>query len=177
MDAHPPLTDRFSDILAFAFDMDGVLTDGGLWLTEAGEWMRRMHIRDGFALQLAVAKGYSVSVISGSVSAPVSDRLRRLGVTDVRMGVDDKAAALAEVAALWRIPASSILFMGDDVPDLPAMRMAGLGCCPSDACRDVREAAHYVSRERGGEGCVRDVIERVLRCKGDWTGDLGLKSV
>lgn len=176
MDANLPLTDRFSAIRAFVFDMDGVLTDGGLWLTESGEWMRRMHIRDGYALQLAVRKGYRVAVVSGSSSNPVEARLRKLGVTDLHMGVDDKGGCLSDLVAAWDMPSEAVLFMGDDVPDLPALLTAGMGCCPSDACRDVREAAAYVSTYRGGEGCVRDVIERVLRCKGDWNSVTGIRS-
>jgi 3-deoxy-D-manno-octulosonate 8-phosphate phosphatase (KDO 8-P phosphatase) len=168
MDANTPLTDRFSAIRAFAFDMDGVLTDGGLWLSESGEWIRRMHIRDGYALQLAVRMGYAVAVVSGSASKPVAGRLKKLGVTDIHMGVDDKAACLGMLMSAWGLPHEAVLFMGDDVPDLPALTAAGLGCCPSDACRDVRETAAYVSSFRGGEGCVRDVIERVMRCRGDW---------
>jgi 3-deoxy-D-manno-octulosonate 8-phosphate phosphatase (KDO 8-P phosphatase) len=177
MDANIPLTDRFSAIRAFVFDMDGVLTDGGLWLMESGEWVRRMHIRDGYALQLAVRMGYPVAVISGSASKPVEARLRKLGVSELHMGVDDKAACLITLISAWGMPAEAVLFMGDDVPDLPALTVAGLGCCPSDACRDVTEKAAYVSSHRGGEGCVREVIERVLRCKGDWYAMSGIRSV
>lgn len=177
MDPNTPLTDRFSLIRAFVFDMDGVLTDGGLWLTESGEWMRRMHIRDGYAVQLAVRSGYRVAVVSGSASNPVESRLKKLGVSDLYMGVDDKGARLSALMEAWGMPPEAVLFMGDDVPDLPALTLAGLGCCPSDACRDVRDTAAYVSTYRGGEGCVRDVIERVLRCRGDWHAVSGIRSV
>lgn len=177
MEANIPLTDRFSAIRAFVFDMDGVLTDGGLWLMESGEWTRRMHIRDGYALQLAIRSGYCVAVVSGSASKPVEARLKKLGVSDLYMGVENKGARLSSLMAAWGVPPEAVLFMGDDVPDLPALALAGLGCCPSDACRDVRDMAAYVSTYRGGEGCVRDVIERVLRCRGDWHGVSAIRSV
>jgi len=164
------LLQRLLGIRSFVFDMDGVLTDGGLWLPASGEWVRRMHIRDGYALRYAADAGYPTAVISGSASPPVADRLAGLGVRDVRMDVSDKRGALLDLLQAWSLQPGSVLYMGDDVPDLPALRTAGLACCPADACRDVREAAHYVSPVRGGEGCVRDVIEWVLRGQGRWTG-------
>jgi len=166
---HMNLLQRLHRIRAFVFDMDGVLTDGGLWLPASGEWVRRMHIRDGYALRSAVDRGFPTAVISGSASPPVADRLAGLGVLDVLMDVSDKRSALLDLLNVWSLPPESVLYMGDDVPDLPALRIAGLACCPADACRDVREAAHHVSTFRGGEGCVRDVIEWVLRGQGRWT--------
>lgn len=168
---------RFSSVKALAFDMDGVLTDGGLWILPDGEWVRRMHIRDGYALQAAVKSGYRVMVISGSVSGPVEERLRRLGVTDVHMGVSDKRSRLLEILSGHGIDPAECLFMGDDLPDLDAVRTAGIGCCPADAASEVREASVYVSPARGGEGCVRDVIERVMRSRGDWSHVDGVKSI
>lgn len=162
---------------AMAFDMDGVLTDGGLWLLPDGEWMRRMHIRDGYALQAAVKAGYHVIVISGSASGPVEERLRRLGVVDVHMGVTDKADRLLSILEKHGVRKEDCLFMGDDLPDLAAMRKAGLSCCPADAASEVREAAHYVSPWKGGEGCVRDVIERVMRAAGRWAPPEDIRSV
>lgn len=170
------LLERFSQVRALVFDMDGVLTDGGLWLLPDGEWMRRMHIRDGYALQAAVKAGYLVSVISGSTSEPVRQRLERLGVTDVHMGVSDKCEKLRSTLSFHGMQAEESLFMGDDLPDLSAIRAAGIGCCPSDAASEVRDAAHYVSPWKGGEGCVRDVIERVMRSAGSWTHSEGLRS-
>lgn len=162
------LLQRLLGIRCFVFDMDGVLTDGGLWLPASGEWVRRMHIRDGFALRIAAEAGFPVGVISGSDSPPVADRLASLGVLEVRMAVADKGAALMDMLRGWSLPPASALYMGDDVPDLPALQAAGLGGCPADACRDVREASHYVSPLRGGEGCVRDIVEWVLRGQGRW---------
>jgi 3-deoxy-D-manno-octulosonate 8-phosphate phosphatase (KDO 8-P phosphatase) len=171
------LLQRFSRVNAMAFDMDGVLTDGGLWLLPDGEWMRRMHIRDGYALQAAVKAGYPVMVISGSVSKPVEQRLRRLGVTDVQMGVTDKVECLVSSLSRYGTTPDRALFMGDDIPDLKAIQAVGVGCCPSDAVAEVREASDYVSPHRGGEGCVRDVIELVMRSGGKWSQPDGISSV
>lgn len=164
-------------IRIFAFDMDGVLTDGGLWLHADGEWVRRMHIKDGYALQLAVRKGYSVCVISGSHSIPVTHRLEKLGITDIFMGVSDKKECLEAFARSRDIDMSMVLYMGDDIPDMDVMKAAGISCCPSDAATELREFANYLSPIRGGEGCVRDVIEKVLKLNGHWDDSDGLKSI
>ena len=163
------LLQKFSTLKALAFDMDGVLTDGGLWILPEGEWVRRMHIRDGYALQAAVKEGYPVMVISGSVSSPVEQRLRKLGVEEVHMGVKNKLDCLIGILTGHGIDPGDCLFMGDDLPDLECVRTAGIGCCPADAASEVREASDYLSPFRGGEGCVRDVIERVMRSRGVWS--------
>lgn len=171
------LAERFSRVRAFVFDMDGVLTDGGLWLLEAGEWLRRMHIHDGFALQLAVQKGYRVAVISCAESRPVRLHLGQFNIQEVHMSVSDKAVCLKGLLKSWGLAASAVLYMGDDLPDLPAMRLAGIACCPANATSDVRAVAAYISTLEGGNGCVRDVIERVLRSKSDWQLLDGIQSV
>ena len=167
---------RFSPITTFVFDMDGVLTDGSLLVMPDGEWVRQMNIKDGYALQLAVKKGYNVWVITGSSSAPVEKRLNRLGITMVFQQVKDKLALMAQLQEEHRVSAEELLYMGDDIPDLQAMLSAGLSCCPSDACRDILEMAHYVSPVKGGEGCARDVIEKVMRVQGKWLQDISVAS-
>ena len=171
------LLERFAGIRALVFDMDGVLTDGGLWLLSDGEWTRRMDIKDGYALQAAVKAGYTVAVVSGSVSIQVERRLRRLGVEEVHMDVSDKEEKLKEILDRHSIPISHALFMGDDLPDLGALRLVGIGCCPSDAAAEVREAADYISPYDGGRGSVRDVIERVMRAAGNWTSVPAARSI
>lgn len=168
--------ERFSPIRLFAFDMDGVLTDGSVLVMPEGEWVRRMHIRDGFALQLAVKKGYEVALISGSWSQPVADRMRKLGVQHVFEKVSDKSTCLNDLMYTLGLKAEQVLFMGDDVPDLPALHIAGLPACPADAVDDVRLIARYISPFKGGEGCVRDVIEKTLRLNGHWDHESGLRS-
>lgn len=152
-------------------DVDGVLTDGSLWLMPGGTQVRKMNIRDGYALQLAIQKGYRILIISGAVSTEVTQRLQGLGLTDIRMGIKNKAAELQEYCNSNQIQLSEVVCMGDDVPDIPMLQMAGVACCPSDAIPSIRFQAMYVSPQKGGEGCVRDVIEKVMKLRGDWSED------
>ncbi|MBC7948167.1 MAG: HAD hydrolase family protein [Chitinophagaceae bacterium] len=159
---------NFATITTFIFDIDGVLTDGTVLVMENGVQARRMSIKDGFALQLAVKKGYRIIIISGSAPSPVIDRLAKLGITDVNMEVLDKKSFISSLMNQHGIKIEEVLFMGDDLPDLPAMSVVGLPACPSDAADEIREVVKYVSPRKGGCGCVRDVIERVMKHKGDW---------
>lgn len=159
---------RFRLIKTFVFDMDGVLTDGSLLIDQENNWLRKMNIRDGYALQLAVKSGFEVIVISGSDSPQVKDRLNRLGITEVFMKVTHKEKFLKELAIKKEWALSETLYMGDDIPDYECMRIAGIGACPSDAAREIRETASYISPLPGGRGCVRDVIEKVLKLNNKW---------
>lgn len=158
----------FSPVKAFAFDVDGVLTDGMLYVPEQGELIRRMNIKDGYALQLAVKKGYKVWIISGGKSQAVQRRLQNLGVTAVYIEVKDKVTLLKELMTAAGIERAQVLYMGDDMPDLAAMQHCGLATCPADAVAEIRAAAHYIAPLEGGKGCVRDVIEKVLKLNGHW---------
>jgi 3-deoxy-D-manno-octulosonate 8-phosphate phosphatase (KDO 8-P phosphatase) len=158
----------FKVIQTFVFDVDGVMTDGTLLLLENGQMSRKMHIRDGYAQKHAVRRGYRVAVISGGRSEAVARRLAGLGVTDVFLGVEDKKSVLERYLRENGLDAVETLYMGDDIPDLEAISLAGVRCCPSDGCREIRAVCQYVSALRGGEGCVRDVVEKVLRLRGDW---------
>ena len=162
------LLEKFRQVKVFAFDIDGVLTDGMVYVMDTGEQVRRMSIKDGFALQLAIKKGYKVVVISGSFSQPVADRLAKLGVTDTYMRIHNKLACLQQYLATNELTLEQVLFMGDDIPDLELMENCGLPACPSDAVGEIRQASQYVSRFGGGEGCVRDVIEKVLKLNNHW---------
>ena len=159
---------RLSLIKVFVFDMDGVLTDGTLLIEAGGQWLRKMSIRDGYALQLAVKSGYRVAVISGSESEPVEKRLRSLGVTDVFTKVNNKESFLKDYLSANNISLSETLFMGDDIPDYNCMIIAGLACCPSDAVVEIKQISSYISPKPGGYGCVRDVIEKVLKLNNNW---------
>ena len=165
---------KFDPVTTFVFDMDGVLTDGGLWVMPDGEWVRRMDIKDGYVLQLAVRKGYRVWVVTGSRSEPVEKRLNRLGISEVHQEVRDKRELLDRLKAEYSVPDREVLYMGDDIPDLEVMRAAGVSACPSDAGRDILEMADYISPLRGGHGCVRDVIEKVMRVQGKWDTGISL---
>jgi 3-deoxy-D-manno-octulosonate 8-phosphate phosphatase (KDO 8-P phosphatase) len=161
-------SDLFKNITAFILDVDGVLTDGTVLVLENGLQARRMSIRDGYALQLAKKKGYHVLVISGAASSPVVDRLHKLGIKDVHMGVDDKKSMVESFVASANLQPEQVLFMGDDMPDLDAMLVVGLPVCPADAVAEIREISKYISPVNGGYGCVRDVIEKVMKLKNDW---------
>jgi 3-deoxy-D-manno-octulosonate 8-phosphate phosphatase (KDO 8-P phosphatase) len=159
---------RFKLIKTFAFDMDGVLTDGNVLVDRENNWLRSMNIRDGYALQLAVRSGFEVVVISGSDSSAVRDRLNRLGVKEVFMDVKDKEDFLKQYVVEKKLSFNDLLFMGDDIPDYYCMKMAGIGACPSDATVEIKEIASYISPHKGGYGCVRDVIEKVLKLNNKW---------
>ena len=160
---------RFKLIKTFVFDMDGVLTDGSILVDSNNNWLRRMNIRDGYALQLAAREGFGIIIISGSDSAPVLDRLQRLGITDVFMKVKNKESFLKEIAKERKVDFNEILFMGDDIPDYACLQLAGVGACPVDAASEIKGIASYISPYEGGKGCVRDVIEKVMKLNNKWT--------
>jgi len=162
------LLDQFKKIRAFVFDMDGVLTDGTVYVFDNGEQVRRMNIRDGYALQLAVKKGYRVAVISGGYSAGALSRLNKLGITDAFMNVTDKRSVLLQYMADHGLSRSEVLFMGDDIPDHAAMKESDLPCSPPDAAPEIRKSAAYVTIAPAGMGCAREVIEKTLKLNGRW---------
>ncbi|MBA2499193.1 MAG: HAD hydrolase family protein [Chitinophagaceae bacterium] len=162
------LLDQFKRIRTFVFDIDGVLTDGTVIVFSGDQQLRRMNIKDGFALQMAVLKGYRVLIISGGNSEPVKERLEKLGVTDVHMSVHDKKGFLDSLLQDIQQDWQDVLYMGDDLPDLELMQHAGISACPADAVAEIREIAKYISPFAGGAGCARDVIEKVLRQNDHW---------
>lgn len=166
----------FNKIKLICLDVDGVLTNGSLLLTTSGDWLRQMNIKDGFALQLAVKKGYHVAVISGSFDEGVEKRLKKLGVTHLYFNIVDKKNCLEKLTAELGVSHDEVLFMGDDLPDMQVMQNVGLACCPADAAEEIRAISHYLSNFKGGEGCVRDVIRKVLSMHGNWAADLGIAS-
>ncbi len=158
----------FKKITTFIFDVDGVLTDGTVLVLEDGLQARRMHVKDGFALQMAIKNGYRVLIISGAQSPQVVHRLEKLGITDVHMSVLDKKAFILEYMAANDLKKEEVLYMGDDLPDIPAMGVVGLSSCPADAVNEVKEVVQYISPLKGGFACVRDVIEKVLKLNDHW---------
>jgi 3-deoxy-D-manno-octulosonate 8-phosphate phosphatase (KDO 8-P phosphatase) len=159
---------RLRQIKCFIFDVDGVLTNGALVITPEGEFLRTMNIKDGYALQLAVKKGYKVAVISGGHSEGVSRRMNRLGIMDVFMGVDDKLKTFESFTAKYQLNCDEIIYMGDDMPDIKVLGQCGIAACPNDAVQEVKKICSYISFSNGGEGCVRDIIEQTLRLHGKW---------
>ncbi len=160
--------EAFQSIETFIFDVDGVLTDSHILVLEEGHLLRKMNVRDGYAMKRAVEKGYRVVIISGGKSEGVRHRLEGLGITDVYLGVGDKIEVYEHVVELYDLKEESVLYMGDDLPDYEVMRRVGLPACPLNAAREILELAQYTSPCKGGEGCARDVIEKVLRLRGDW---------
>ncbi len=170
------LLERFQKIRLFVFDVDGVLTDGSLYVFADGEQVRKMNIKDGFALQLAVKKGYRMLVISGAFSEGVARRMEKLGITEVFMKVGDKKQLLQNYISEKGIPTEQVLFMGDDMPDYAVMKMVGLACAPADAAPEIKSVAHYISNKNGGEGCVREIIEKVLKINNHWEMETDVRS-
>lgn len=168
--------EKFKNIKTFIFDVDGVLTDGSVLLLEDGQMARKMNIKDGYALQLAVKKGYRVVVISGGTSTAVLERMARLGVTDCFIKIDDKSEKLDQYIEAHSLDKEEILFMGDDIPDYIPMQKCGLPCCPADAVAEIKQICHYISPVNGGAGCARDVIEKVLKLNGHWDLDTRIVS-
>ena len=161
----------FKNIKAFVLDVDGVLTDGSLLLMDDGQMARRMNIKDGYARQLAIKKGYHILVVSGGDSDAVKLRLQRLGINEIFMQLENKRALLIQYIEKHGLSAHQVLYMGDDIPDLLPMEFAGLTCCPADAVPEIKAASHYISPIKGGYGCVRDIIEKVLKLNGHWITD------
>ena len=155
-------------ITCFVFDVDGVLTNGEVIVMPNGILVRKMNIKDGYALQLAIKKGFHVWVISGGNSEEVEDRLRKLGINEVHMRVKDKRALLQELSILHGIALDEMLFMGDDMPDYEAMSIVGVAACPKDAAVDIKAISTYIALANGGEGCAREVIEKVLKLNDRW---------
>jgi HAD-superfamily hydrolase, subfamily IIIA len=155
-------------ITTFVFDVDGVLTDGTILITTQGEMYRTMNTKDGFALKRAYDQGYKVCIISGGTNEGVRKRLEGLGLIDIYLGAHHKTETLTEYLKSNGLKRENVLFMGDDIPDLYVMQEVGLPCCPQDSVPEIKEVSKYVSHKKGGKGCVRDVIEQVLKVQGKW---------
>jgi 3-deoxy-D-manno-octulosonate 8-phosphate phosphatase (KDO 8-P phosphatase) len=162
------ILEHFKKISTFIFDIDGVLTDGTVLVLDGGVQARRMHIKDGFALQMAVKHGYRVLIVSGSNSPQVLGRLEKLGIHDVYMAVANKQKFIEDYILQHHLKQDEVLYMADDLPDLPAMSIVGLPCCPADAVNEIKQAVKYISPLNGGYACVRDVIEKVLKLNDHW---------
>lgn len=157
-----------NNVSTFIFDVDGVMTNGKIIITTEGEMYREMNTRDGFALKYASLKGYKIGVISGGTNEGVKKRLELLGVNKVYLGIHEKDNAFNDFVKTFDINPEEVLYMGDDVPDIPVMEKAGIATCPQDAVSDVKKIADYVSHKKGGDGCLREIIEQVMRVQNKW---------
>jgi len=148
--------------------MDGVLTDGKIMVMHGHDPIRNLNSKDGYAFQLAVKKGYKIFLLSGGNSLAVKEILNRLGFIEVYMGQHDKNKCYKEMLVEHKLNPEEILYMGDDLPDHVVLKQVGVATCPADAAPEIKDACIYISQKKGGEGCARDVVEQVLRVRGDW---------
>ncbi|MEY2650816.1 MAG: KdsC family phosphatase [Schleiferiaceae bacterium] len=159
---------KLAHIKALAFDVDGVFTDGTVQLLPGQEPIRTFHSKDGYAIQVAARQGLQLAVITGGKSETVKERLKTLGIQDVWLGARHKIEAYEEWLAMYDLRDEEVLYMGDDLPDTEVLQRAGLSCCPHDSAPEIRAIVDYISPLDGGKGCVREVIEQVLRAQGKW---------
>lgn len=168
---------KFAATQVVVLDVDGVLTDGKLLVTEAGEQLRTFFVKDGYAMQLAIKMGLEIWVISGGNSAGVHKRLAGLGLTEIHLGVKNKRDVLLQLLEKYSINLDRVMYVGDDMPDYEVMQMVELAVCPKDAVEDIKVISHYMSPFNGGEGVVRDVLEKILKLQGKWGVQTEIKSV
>lgn len=159
---------KLKTITTFILDVDGVLTDGKVFLHPSGEFLRAMSTRDGLAIKMATDNGFNVFVITGGKSNQVKIRMEKLGAQEIHLGVDDKLPVFENIIKKHNLNLDEILYMGDDLPDFYPIKKSGVGCCPEDAAEEIKAVADYVSHFKGGAGCVRDVIEQTLKIHGKW---------
>ena len=162
-------------ITTFIFDVDGVLTNATVTVTTSGELLRTMNMKDGYGLKTAVDMGFNVCIISGGSNEGVRMRLAGLGISDIYLSAHNKIEQLQDYINRKGIKSENILYMGDDIPDCPVMKLVGLPCCPQDAVPEIKTISKYISHKKGGEGAVRDVIEQVLKVQGKWNSNFGAK--
>jgi len=162
------ILEKLQSITTFIFDVDGILTNGNVLVNEQGEQLRSFNIKDGYAIQLAVKRGFRVAIISGAKSNGVELRLKGLGIQNIFLGIDSKIEVYNSFKNIYKLCDEDIIYMGDDIPDLSIMKVVGIPVSCADAVEEVKATAHYVSSKNGGEGCVRDIIEKVLKVQGKW---------
>jgi 3-deoxy-D-manno-octulosonate 8-phosphate phosphatase (KDO 8-P phosphatase) len=155
-------------ITTLIFDIDGVLTDGIVTIMPNGDQLRSLNSKDGFALQLAVRKGLRICVITGGNSGNIKMRLAKMGITDVYLNIAQKIDTYDDIKVMYDLNDSEIMYMGDDLPDYEIMQTVGIPACPQNAAREIRDISKYISDQDGGKGCVRDIVEKVLRSQSKW---------
>ena len=162
-------------ITTFMFDVDGVLTDGNVTISTRGELVRNMNTKDGYALKVAINAGFNICIISGGTNEGVRTRLKGLGINDIYLGAHNKIEQFEEYIDMYNLNPENVLYMGDDIPDYPVMKKVGLASCPKDAVPEIQDISIYVSQKKGGRGCVRDVIEQVLKVQGKWNNQFDVQ--
>lgn len=163
--------EKLKHITTLIFDYDGVLSDGTVLIFGNGEHVRSGHVRDGYAMHHAMKNNLRIAIISGGFSESMEVRCRSLGITDAFLGVSDKLATFRQFLADRNISPEEVLYMGDDIPDYPVMKCCGLAVCPADAAEEIKSISAYISPFGGGKGCVRDIIEQVMKVQNTWMGE------
>ena len=156
------------EITTFILDVDGVLTNGKILVTSKGKMLREMNTKDGFIIKYALDKGFKIFIISGGTNKGVKERLKDLGIEEIFLGEHTKKDTYDKLIKKYNLKKNEIVYMGDDIPDIPVMKKIGVPCCPNDAVPDVKQISIYISKKNGGEGCVRDIIEQTLRVQNKW---------
>lgn len=162
--------EKLHQITTFIFDFDGVLSDGKIYTFPDGDMIRTTNVKDGYAIHYAQKLGYRMAIISGGYSETMLKRFSNFPEMEIYMRVNDKVKVFEEYLDKHQITCDEVLYMGDDIPDLQLMQMAGVTCCPEDAAEEIKAVADYISHKQGGAGCVRDVIEQTLKAQGKWMG-------
>lgn len=160
--------DKLHNISTFIFDYDGVLTDGTVYPSADGEMMRAANVKDGYALQHAIKKGYRIAIISGGQSKTMEQRMKALKIEDVFLGVSNKRIVFEEYVKQHQLEMKEILYMGDDIPDYELLKTVGVATCPNDAAEEILEIVDYISHKPGGKGAVRDILRQVMKLHGKW---------
>ncbi|HAL52153.1 MAG TPA: 3-deoxy-D-manno-octulosonate 8-phosphate phosphatase [Sphingobacterium sp.] len=168
---------EFKSIRAFVLDVDGVLTDGTVQVNEEGHQLRTFNIKDGYAMQLAIKKGYPIFIITGGGSKGVEQRMKGLGIKEVYSKVSDKLSKMKELAYDYKPKLNQLMYIGDDIPDFSCMKSVGVAVSSADAVEEIKKISHYVSSFCGGKGVVRELIEKVMKVQGNWYEDETVKSI
>jgi 3-deoxy-D-manno-octulosonate 8-phosphate phosphatase (KDO 8-P phosphatase) len=158
---------RLNKVTTFIFDVDGVISGEKVYFFD-DKPIKSFNLKDGYAIQLALKKGYRICIISGSRSEALKERLAKLGVENLYFMQHDKLACYKDFIYENNLKDDEIIYMGDDLPDWEVMNRVGVPVCPLDASPEIKQISVYVSRRKGGEACVRDIIEQVMRCQGKW---------
>jgi 3-deoxy-D-manno-octulosonate 8-phosphate phosphatase (KDO 8-P phosphatase) len=161
-----------SAIELIVLDVDGVLTDGAIIVDDNGIESKHFHVRDGSGISLWRKSGKRIAILSGRKASCVEIRGKELGISPIIQGEPRKLAPFLKLLDELKLQPQQVCFMGDDLPDVPVLRVAGLAACPADAVEEVRSVAHIVTKARGGQGAVRELIERLLKRQGLWDGAL-----
>lgn len=168
---------KLKNVKCVVLDVDGVLTNGDILVTEEGNQLRTFNVKDGYAIQYAIKQGLDIFVITGAKCQGVKLRFEGLGVKETFLGISDKWTLLRELLEKYDYNTEEVLFVGDDMPDYVCMQKVGVAVAPEDAVEDIKKVSSYVSKLKGGEGVVREILEKLLRLQGKWHVDVLTPSV